>query len=330
MLTQEQNAYKHLINLFVSHDFDSLNPSHFKHLESIVQIINNVRKSSAHIKLTTGNDIFTKENFPQNFQANFGIPFNSSNLRNMRLNQLSQSEFILFIQTSDICDFSTFELGYNLNHQSGDILPMFFCVHNSVKTNTSPLKDLPQIYPDLPIKIIRFDQVTEIESPFSSWIDDCIAFKLKNQPKMGSHVNVNTYENENEIEEKIRIGQMRENNINLFGSKFSERWDEKFNIKKEENFDLYKKATLFLKSGKKMKGFSFGANISRAGEAVFHTSMIGYPECLTDPSYRGQILICSSVILGQYGVPEKKRDRYGLLERFESEDIHINGLVITD
>lgn len=85
-----------------------------------------------------------------------------------------------------------------------------------------------------------------------------------------------------------------------------------------------------LKSGLKMTGYSFGADHSRSGEAVFQTSMVSYPEMLTDPSYKEQIIICSSVILGQYGIPDKSRDRYGLLEHFESEEIHCAGLVITD
>ena len=59
-----------------------------------------------------------------------------------------------------------------------------------------------------------------------------------------------------------------------------------------------KKATLYLKGGIRMTGYSFGANISRSGEAVFQTSMIAYPEMLTDPSYKEQIIICSSVIFG--------------------------------
>ena len=105
--------------------------------------------------------------------------------------------------------------------------------------------------------------------------------------------------------------------------------DKAFQDQFEQN-KIFKKATLHLKSGLKMTGYSFGAEVSRTGEVVFQTAMIGYPECLSDPSYRDQIVVCSSTVLGQYGVPARNRDRYGLLERFESEDIHIAGLVVTD
>ncbi|CAN0383359.1 unnamed protein product, partial [Ectocarpus sp. 8 AP-2014] len=44
--------------------------------------------------------------------------------------------------------------------------------------------------------------------------------------------------------------------------------------------------TLVLKDGTKHTGFSFGAATSMAGEVVFNTGMVGYPEALTDPSYR--------------------------------------------
>jgi len=50
--------------------------------------------------------------------------------------------------------------------------------------------------------------------------------------------------------------------------------------------DSLKKATLYLQSGFKMTGYSFGADVSRSGEAVFQTAMTGYPECFSDPSYR--------------------------------------------
>ena len=58
--------------------------------------------------------------------------------------------------------------------------------------------------------------------------------------------------------------------------------------------------------------------------------MVGYPESLTDPSYNGQVLVLTYPIIGSYGVPEKSRDQYGLLENFESEKIWTVGLVIGD
>ena len=62
-------------------------------------------------------------------------------------------------------------------------------------------------------------------------------------------------------------------------------------------------ATLVLKDGQKLEGTSFGAKVNRPGEVVFNTGMVGYPEALTDPSYRGQILVLTFPLVGNYGVP---------------------------
>jgi carbamoyl-phosphate synthase/aspartate carbamoyltransferase len=51
------------------------------------------------------------------------------------------------------------------------------------------------------------------------------------------------------------------------------------------------------------EGKSFGAQRSVAGELVFQTGMVGYPESITDPSYRGQILVITFPLVGNYGVP---------------------------
>ncbi|HYW97068.1 MAG TPA: carbamoyl-phosphate synthase domain-containing protein, partial [Bacteroidales bacterium] len=53
----------------------------------------------------------------------------------------------------------------------------------------------------------------------------------------------------------------------------------------------YKKISLELEDGTVIEGRSFGADTSIAGEVVFNTAMTGYPESLTDPSYKGQILV---------------------------------------
>ena len=52
-------------------------------------------------------------------------------------------------------------------------------------------------------------------------------------------------------------------------------------------------------------GRSFGAKSNVSGEAVFTTSLVGYPESLTDPSYRGQILCFSQPLIGNYVSSEK-------------------------
>jgi len=75
---------------------------------------------------------------------------------------------------------------------------------------------------------------------------------------------------------------------------------------------------------------SFGANESVSGEVVFNTGMVGYPEALTDPSYRGQILVLTYPLIGNYGVPDESvLDELGLPLYFESKDIHITGLVVS-
>lgn len=87
---------------------------------------------------------------------------------------------------------------------------------------------------------------------------------------------------------------------------------------------------LELEDGYVCEGFSYGAKRSTAGELVFQTGMAGYPESLTDPSYRGQILVCTFPLSGNYGVPSRTtRDTllHDLPAYFESSEIHIAGLV---
>ena len=93
---------------------------------------------------------------------------------------------------------------------------------------------------------------------------------------------------------------------------------------------LRKKATLMLQDGREFAGWSFGHDGPSQGEIVFSTAMVGYPESLTDPSYSGQILCVSFPLVGNYGIPEMERDDLGLCTRFESEHIHVRGLVISD
>jgi carbamoyl-phosphate synthase small subunit len=67
-----------------------------------------------------------------------------------------------------------------------------------------------------------------------------------------------------------------------------------------------------------------------SGEVVFNTGMVGYPEALTDPSYRGQILVLTYPLIGNYGVPDESiMDGHGLPMYFESKEIHIAGLVVS-
>lgn len=86
---------------------------------------------------------------------------------------------------------------------------------------------------------------------------------------------------------------------------------------------------LVFENNLEVKGRSFGFPISVSGEVVFNTAMTGYPESLTDPSYKGQILILTYPLIGNYGVPSYEYDNT-ILKNFESEKIHISGLVISD
>ncbi len=91
-----------------------------------------------------------------------------------------------------------------------------------------------------------------------------------------------------------------------------------------------KEATLILNDGTKFHGKSFGFHQSASGEVVFNTGMVGYPETLSDPSYKGQILVLTYPLIGNYGVPSDERDEHGIKKFFESDDVHISGLIISD
>jgi hypothetical protein len=68
------------------------------------------------------------------------------------------------------------------------------------------------------------------------------------------------------------------------------------------------RAILHLADGSEpVHGWSFGAPVSVSGEVVFNTGMVGYPEALTDPSYRGQILVLTFPLIGNYGVPDETK-----------------------
>jgi carbamoyl-phosphate synthase small subunit len=88
-----------------------------------------------------------------------------------------------------------------------------------------------------------------------------------------------------------------------------------------------KKAVLVLEDGTFFIGRGFGAARKTSGEVVFSTSMVGYPEALTDPSYKGQILTLTYPLVGNYGVPAYDLN-FGLPLYFESERIQVQGLVI--
>ncbi|MFZ1292892.1 MAG: glutamine-hydrolyzing carbamoyl-phosphate synthase small subunit [Pseudomonadales bacterium] len=84
---------------------------------------------------------------------------------------------------------------------------------------------------------------------------------------------------------------------------------------------------LVLEDGTRLAGQGFGARAPVVGEVVFNTGMTGYVEALTDPSYRGQILVLTYPLAGNYGVPSARTP--GSLDRpFESDRIQVQGLVV--
>ncbi|MCW4002802.1 MAG: glutamine-hydrolyzing carbamoyl-phosphate synthase small subunit [Candidatus Bathyarchaeota archaeon] len=92
-------------------------------------------------------------------------------------------------------------------------------------------------------------------------------------------------------------------------------------------FKNNKKAILLLEDGTSFIGNGFGATGKSSGEVVFSTQMVGYPEALTDPSYKGQILTFTYPMVGNYGVPSNELN-LGLPLYFESDHIQVQGLII--
>jgi carbamoyl-phosphate synthase small subunit len=84
---------------------------------------------------------------------------------------------------------------------------------------------------------------------------------------------------------------------------------------------MAKKAILVLEDGSVYEGHSFGAETAAYGEVVFSTSMTGYQEMLTDPSYAGQILVPTYPLIGNYGINESD---------FESRQIQVRGFVVRE
>ena len=89
-----------------------------------------------------------------------------------------------------------------------------------------------------------------------------------------------------------------------------------------------RKITLRLDNGMCFHGTSFGYEAAAAGEVVFNTSMSGYPESLTDPSYAGQILVLTYPLIGNYGVPAFSFGPDGLASYMESDKIHVRALIV--
>ncbi len=88
-------------------------------------------------------------------------------------------------------------------------------------------------------------------------------------------------------------------------------------------------AKIILEDGTVLEGTAFGAKKSASGEVVFNTAMTGYTESLTDPSYKGQILVMTFPLIGNYGIPDDSIiDEMNKF--YESDKIHIEGLIVTN
>lgn len=88
--------------------------------------------------------------------------------------------------------------------------------------------------------------------------------------------------------------------------------------------------TLVLENGTKFHGKSFGYECPVAGEVVFNTAMVGYPEALTDPSYAGQMMVLTYPLIGNYGVPSFDYADNGLPLFMESDRIYTSAIIVTD
>jgi carbamoyl-phosphate synthase small subunit len=82
-----------------------------------------------------------------------------------------------------------------------------------------------------------------------------------------------------------------------------------------------KKAILALEDGAVFEGWSFGFLGEKTGEVVFNTSMTGYQEILTDPSYKGQIVVMTYPLIGNYGINQ---------EDIESRDPKVEGFIVKE
>ena len=98
--------------------------------------------------------------------------------------------------------------------------------------------------------------------------------------------------------------------------------DEAAMGKENKNVKSSRRGVLLLEDGTRLEGKSFGYIGETAGEVVFSTGMVGYPESLTDASFAGQILIMTYPLIGNYGVPDRSL--------WESDKIQVAGLIVSD
>lgn len=91
-----------------------------------------------------------------------------------------------------------------------------------------------------------------------------------------------------------------------------------------------RKVTLELEDGTRFHGYSFGYEHPVAGQVVFNTAMMGYPESLTDPSYAGQLMVLTYPLVGNYGVPPFTINESGIATFMESDRIYASAVIVAD
>ncbi|MFO8017269.1 MAG: glutamine-hydrolyzing carbamoyl-phosphate synthase small subunit [Promethearchaeia archaeon] len=90
-------------------------------------------------------------------------------------------------------------------------------------------------------------------------------------------------------------------------------------------------AVLVLQDGTVFEGIGFGSTKKVSGELTFCSIPgAGYIESLTDPAFQGKMVNFTYPSIGNYGVPAKKKDEFGIIEQFESQEIHPAGIIVNE
>ena len=105
---------------------------------------------------------------------------------------------------------------------------------------------------------------------------------------------------------------------------------KKYSRQTKRRYRTMRNVTLVLEDGTKFHGKSFGYEAPVAGEVVFNTAMMGYPESLTDPSYAGQLMTLTYPLVGNYGVPPFSFEENGLPTFMESDKIYASAIIVAD
>ena len=92
-----------------------------------------------------------------------------------------------------------------------------------------------------------------------------------------------------------------------------------------------RQAILMFQDGTYFQGIGIGATKKVSGEITFSAIPgSGYVEALTDPSFKDQIVLFTYPSIGNYGVPDKIMDEYGIIRQFESDSIKLKGLIVNE